>query len=582
MGANEYPRTHLGFMVKNLDAIKIATGLNGIAHLIGFKPKNLAYILYGIPDQQKYTEFEIPKKSGGKRSIRSPIPKLKNVQSRLAEHLSLCLAEIDDIEGVQRKCTLSHGFRPELSISTNASQHIRRRWVFNVDLENFFPSINFGRVRGYFIKNKHFALDEASATILAQICCWKNELPQGAPTSPVISNLLASNLDITLNRLAQRERCTYTRYADDITFSTNKKTFPGAIAAPSNERNGPWESGDDLRFRIFRSGFSLNTQKTRMQHYWSRQEVTGLTVNSKVNIKNDYLKLVRSRVEHIISGKVAFSNHSGEHSPLTLGQVQGMLAHIFKIKAGEHDFKRPKEKSAFPSYLRTHQRFLDFVHFANASRPTVICEGKTDNAYVRIALRALDKGHPKLITSDGSKKLLLGLYRHTKIAQVAQGIGGGAGDLANLVRTYEDRIKATRVVTPQHPVIIIVDNDDGPRGKGGIFAAVKQVADLPTVDGMMKFYHVCSNLYVVPTPLLAGGKHSMIESFLHPDVLDRKLGGKSLNLDEKTFDKTKHYGKELFVKHVVQKSAATIDFSNYKDLLDAVAEAIDDYEKRKP
>lgn len=212
-------------MTKNLIFLRGARGLHGIADFIGYQPKGLAYILYGIPDQRKYSEFEIPKKSGGERRIRSPIEKLKRVQRRLAERLSICLSEIDNIEGVKRECTLSHGFRPDLDIATNAAPHVRRRWVFNIDLEDFFPSINFGRVRGYFIKNRHFALDETSATIIAQICCWNNELPQGAPTSPVISNLIASNLDISLNRFARRNRCTYTRYADDITFSTNKNTF---------------------------------------------------------------------------------------------------------------------------------------------------------------------------------------------------------------------------------------------------------------------------------------------------------------------------------------------------------------------
>ena len=568
-------------MNKNLTALKSAKGLHGIAHLVGFQPKNLAYILYGIPDGGKYTEFKIPKRSGGERTIRSPIPKLKHVQKRLAEHFSRCLSEIDELEGVERKCTLSHGFRSGLGISSNAAQHIHRRWVFNIDLKDFFPSINFGRVRGYFLKNKHFDLDEDSATILAQICCWKNELPQGAPTSPVVSNLLASNLDIALNRLARRERCTYTRYADDITFSSNKKNFPTAIAAPHHDANGPWEPGDELRYRVYRSGFNLNSGKTRMQHYWSRQEVTGLTVNAKVNVKNDYLKLVRSRVERIISGQGAFFDCAGTHSPLTEEQVQGMLSHIFKIKAEEHAYKRPKDKLAFPSYLKTHQKFLDFTRFANSGRPTIICEGKTDNTYIRLSLRAFDKSYPKLISDDGSKKLLVGLYRHTRIAQVAQGVGGGAGDLAGLVRGYEERIKATRIVSPKNPVIIMVDNDDGPRGKGGVFAAVKQVANLASVDGKEKFYHVCANLYVVPTPLLADGRHSMIESFLNPEILGVKLGGKSLHLDEKTFDKTKHFGKEPFVRHVVQKKSAAINFSNYKALLDAISEVIDDYDKRK-
>jgi RNA-directed DNA polymerase len=500
----------------------------------------------------------------------------------LAEHLSLCLSEIDEIEGVQRKCTLSHGFRPDLGISTNAASHVRRRWVFNIDLEDFFPSINFGRVRGYFIKNRHFGLDVASATILAQICCWRNELPQGAPTSPVVSNLLASPLDIALNRLARRERCTYTRYADDITFSTNKKSFPIAIAGPSQGSNGLWEVGDDLRYRIFRCGFYINVRKTRMQHYWSRQEVTGLTVNAKVNIPNDYLKVVRSRVEHLISGKGAFSESSGAKFPLNDGQVQGMLAHIFKIKAEELEYKRPKDKAAMPAFLRTHQKFLDFIHFASSDRPTLVCEGKTDNAYLRLSLRAHDKVYPKLISNDGSKELLIRLFRQTRISRVAQGIGGGAGDLANLIRFYEERMNATKVKVPASPVVVIVDNDDGPRGKGGVFSAVKQVSGAGTVDGTEKFYHVCSNLYLVPTPLLAGGAHSMIESFLAPAVLSTKVGGKELHLDEKTFDKTKHIGKELFVKHVVQRNAATIDFLGYKPILDVITEVIADYEKKKP
>lgn len=437
-------------------------------------------------------------------------------------------------------------------------------------------------MRGYFIKNKHFNLDEASATILAQICCWRNELPQGAPTSPVVSNLLASPLDVALSRLARRERCTYTRYADDITFSTNKKSFPSAIAAPSDGINGLWNAGDDLRYCILRYGFNLNSRKTRMQHYWSRQEVTGLTVNAKVNVRSDYLKLVRARVEHVISGKGAFSEIAGTPSPLTEGQVRGMLSHIFRIKAEELDYNRPKDRAALPAFLRTHQRFLDYIHFAGSDRPKIICEGKTDNAYLKLSLRAHDKSYPKLISNDGSRELLISIYRQTTISRVAQGIGGGAGDLANFVRCYEERIRATTVDVPTSPVIVIVDNDDGPRGKGGVFSAVKQVSGVATVDGTLKFYRVCSNLYLVPTPLLAGGKHSMIESFLDPAVLATNLAGKVLHLDEKTFDKTKHISKELFVKHVVQKNAATIDFSAYKPLLGAITEAIEDCAKRKP
>lgn len=234
-------------MSKYLDAIKAASGINGVAGLVGFAPKNLAYIVYGIPDDAKYSEFTIPKKTGGDRSISTPIPKLKHVQSRLAEHLAGCLKEIEIAENVKQSCVLSHGFKPNLSILTNATVHAGRRWVFNVDLSDFFPSINFGRVRGFFIKNKYFSLDAGTATLLAQIICHNNGLPQGAPTSPVVSNLIASNIDITLNRLAKRHRCSYTRYADDLTFSTNRREFSAEIAFPISAVNGLWLPGDELR-----------------------------------------------------------------------------------------------------------------------------------------------------------------------------------------------------------------------------------------------------------------------------------------------------------------------------------------------
>ena len=102
-----------------------------------------------------------------------------------------------------------------------------RRWVFNLDLEDFFPSINFGRVRGFLLKNRDFrAESEHRATVISQIACHENSLPQGSPCSPVISNLVAHLLDMRLVRLASSVGCTYSRYADDLTFSTNKKIFP--------------------------------------------------------------------------------------------------------------------------------------------------------------------------------------------------------------------------------------------------------------------------------------------------------------------------------------------------------------------
>ena len=119
------------------------------------------------------------------------------------------------------------------SIITNARQHRNRRYVFNVDIQDFFGSINFGRIRGYFIADKNFQLQSKVATVLAQIACFENALPQGSPCSPIISNLIGHIVDIHLAKLAARVGCTYTRYADDLTFSTNKPTFPNQIATAS-------------------------------------------------------------------------------------------------------------------------------------------------------------------------------------------------------------------------------------------------------------------------------------------------------------------------------------------------------------
>lgn len=570
-------------MSKNLDAIKAAVGINGVAGLVGFAPKNLAYIVYGIPDHAKYDEFEIPKKSGGVRTISSPIPKLKHVQGRLAEHLAGCLKEIETAEGVKASCVLSHGFKPNLSIFTNATVHVGRRWVFNVDLSDFFPSINFGRVRGFFMKNKYFLLDSATATLLAQIICHKNGLPQGAPTSPVVSNLIASNIDISLNRLAKRNRCSYTRYADDLTFSTNKASFSSEIAFPVSSWNGVWLAGDELRYRIHRSGFAINPTKTRMQFRWSRQDVTGLIVNEKPNVPVEYVRSVRAMCDHFFKGKQPFKRTSKDSSvpptALSVTQVQGMLSHILRIKGEELEFKRPKDVKDAPSYLITHRRFLDYFAFVAQETPTILSEGETDNIYLRCALRAFDKKYPNMISDDGKKELRLRLYRYSRATDFAQGLAGGTGDIKELIHSYHRRCKQFNK-KPSQPSILVVDNDQGSKQKNGVFAAAKIVSKLPVVDGTDQFYHIIDNLYLVPTPLIGGAKDSMIEDFLQPAVLKTVLKGKTLNLDETSFNPAKNYGKVIFAKNVVQKSAPTIDFSGYTPLLNAIHAVIEDYKKK--
>jgi RNA-directed DNA polymerase len=160
------------------------------------------------------------------------------LQRRLSDLLQNCVEEINQAQN--RKDQLAHGFKRGRSIITNATKHRKRRYVLNIDLQDFFGTINFGRVRGFFLKDRNFALHPDAATVLAQIACHQNSLPQGSPCSPVISNLIGHVLDIHLGKLAFHNGCTYSRYADDITFSTNKGPFPVVLWNHGSEPRPGW------------------------------------------------------------------------------------------------------------------------------------------------------------------------------------------------------------------------------------------------------------------------------------------------------------------------------------------------------
>jgi len=286
----------------NLDALKSATTLQDVAFLLDkTKPANLSYHLYILGTdrdksiKEKYTEFEIPKKQGGTRKILAPNTELKKIQSSLSDFLYDCIEEINLTREI--KGNLSYGYQRGISTMNHAKVHSRKRFVFNIDLKNFFDSINFGRVRGFFIANNNFSLHPKVATILAQIACHNNSLPQGSPCSPVISNLIGHIVDIKLAQLATNCGCSYSRYCDDITFSTNKKVFPHKIAF-CNDSNEYLPSKKLIKI-IERSGFEINLKKVRISLFYSQQNVTGLTVNRRVNTPRSYRDTVRALVHHL-------------------------------------------------------------------------------------------------------------------------------------------------------------------------------------------------------------------------------------------------------------------------------------------
>ena len=243
--------------------------------------KELTWWIWALDENKRYKRFEIARRSGGDpREINAPIKPIKDMQRTLAQHIAQIYRPRDHV----------HGFVEGRSILSNSSRHRRKTWVLRVDLWKFFDEINFGRVRGVFLKPP-FDYSEEVATTLAQLCCHHNALPQGAPTSPIVSNLVCRKLDSELADLARKERCHVTRYADDITISTDRTVFPASVASWEGGRS---TVGPQLGELIDENGFKVNEQKTTLTRFTQRQRVTGLVINEKLNVPRDYIRGLRS------------------------------------------------------------------------------------------------------------------------------------------------------------------------------------------------------------------------------------------------------------------------------------------------
>jgi RNA-directed DNA polymerase len=580
--------------MSQLQALRTASTLQHVADLLDYKPKALSYILYKIPSANKYTTFSIPKRDGTPRDINAPCSELKELQSHLSDLLLGCVKEINETR--KFKDQLSHAFKPEHTIVTNAVRHQKKRYVFNIDLQDFFSTINFGRVRGYFIKDANFMLHAKVATILAQIACHDHKLPQGSPCSPVMSNLVGHILDIQLCRFASKNGCTYSRYADDITFSTNKPIFPADIAKSSPGKTHAWQAGDALQKVIARSGFSINEQKTRMQYRGSRQVVTGLTVNRKVNIKNDYRRTVRVFTQRVFNtGKFQYiavvTDSTGAKVPTkvdgSLAQLHGMFGHIDFVdnKNKEAEEKRNSgdskakatAKNVLYSKRKLYRRFLIFKDLYVAPRPVIICEGKTDNVYLLHAIKSLAAKYPILasIATAGKVQINVRLLRafDSGIGTILH-LGHGASDLDRLAEQYATEIKRFKAHGMEQAVVLLMDNDDG---ADEMYKLAKTLT-AKSISRVDPYFHLVGNLYVVVTPLIGAKKQSEIEDSFVDTLKNIILDGKTLSTKNK-FDTTKYFGKHIFAQHV-RENASKIDFSGFAGILDRISDAIQANQER--
>jgi hypothetical protein len=550
----------------------------------------LSYIVFQIPTTDKYKTFEIKKKGGGERRIDAPIPMLKGLQRRLADVLYECLRELEQPE--KRKNKLSHAFRKDYSIITNAKAHTSRRYVLNLDLLNFFPSLHFGRVRGFFLKNNQFKLAEPVATLLAQIACKDGILPQGSPCSPILSELLTHFLDMRLVNLAARNQCSYTRYADDITFSTNQKEFPAALAIAAGES---WILGNELKSRVKDAGFKINETKTRMQVRGSRQTVTGLTVNKKVNVQQHYYKSARAMTNSFLTtGKY----NRGGVDDTSVQTLEGILNHIYHIRERQIDLvidaekneekrhklhaDRTKQKNEYPSAIRlVYYRLVFFKHFIDPAKPLIICEGPTDPVYIKCAIRKLATAHPTLAsTKDGKFALNVNFFKYSNQSRDLLQMRGGAPDLKFFLQSWKEKFAKYKHRPMKHPVIVLIDNDDGATDIFKMLQSKKKFGITIGLATDQPFYHLGGHLYLVKTPMRGPDNKSCPEDFFQPALLATKIDGKTFNPD-KDHEAAGEYGKVIFAERVVRPQASTIDFSGFDPLLTRIDAVIEDYAKRK-
>ena len=251
-------------------------------HVLGVPYAELKALIYPSPP---YKHFFVNKRDGTPRMLAEPRQPLKLLQYKALAYLKSSVSPFRPAV---------HGFVEGRSILTNARQHClpTQHQLLNLDLEDFFPSISFYRVRGV-LQAHPFHFSHEVATVLAHLCTLNGSLPQGAPTSPFLANLVCRGLDRDLINLARRYRAIYTRYADDITLSFNVRSAERLPAAICSIQDGKVSIGQELTDVISEHSFKINSNKTRLRGRFQRMEVTGLTVNKFPNVRRRFVDKIR-------------------------------------------------------------------------------------------------------------------------------------------------------------------------------------------------------------------------------------------------------------------------------------------------
>lgn len=328
-----------------------------------FYPFTMKHLLYYCNPNHvfhRYHQFKIKKKSGGFRQITAP---------RNQSFMMLLQTVNEILKAMYSPSDYAMGFTEERSVVTNASVHKGQNYVFNIDLKDFFPSVEQRRVLKRF-GAKPFNFNPEIALLLSGLCSMRVKreqadetqthdldkefvyvLPQGAPTSPIITNMICDTLDRRLAGLARRFGLRYSRYADDITFSSMHYVYA--------------EKGEfrkELARIIGSQGFTINDTKTRLQKRGSRQEVTGIIVSDKLNVTKKYVREIRSllyiwekygysaTMAKFLPKYKAEKGHVKKGNPDLTNVLDGKLMYLKMVK-GESDFV----------YARLFEKFQQLV-----------------------------------------------------------------------------------------------------------------------------------------------------------------------------------------------------------------------------
>lgn len=264
--------------------------LSDLAAATGLTVPQIRYFAHQAQRASCYRVMSVPKKTGGHRFIHAPVKNLKFVQRAIAALLTR----------LYRPNARATGYIQGSSILRNALFHSRNRLILNIDLLDYFDQVTAPRLFGM-LTSPPYNLSKSVAAAIVNICTLNGAVPQGAPTSPILANMLTSHLDRLLVDLCRNFGCSYSRYSDDITISTNRRRFPRNIISHTDEPliDAFNFLGSDLLSAFQRVGFSINPRKVRLLHKHDRQEVTGVTVNEFPNARRNLIRQTRKML-HIL------------------------------------------------------------------------------------------------------------------------------------------------------------------------------------------------------------------------------------------------------------------------------------------